>query len=602
MSEWSIATGKKSNKAKRSRPTSTTTTPPTPFNLNTTITTIRSFINILPKTIFYQKLLQAIQQWLSDTNTAKITEIIAYGIGSPSTSLNSLIQFACLLCLRTDLAPLKNDVSSYEPISNNQDHTILQTFNITNITTNEECRHSTAAAGTTLFYMPHCAHRMYSNVLWSNWNLECLSKVGIIGNSFLKYGMSLTYSKQDLSNCIALLSPHTSEIVLHDSMVTTNNGSGSGGGGVVDKTMENKIIAAFTDTSVMYYSRDSLNEMAVNGMLDTVPLKEPFGKNTTVWDQEMIRCVAEKDQTTKEKVEKSVKTGNHFSENIYADYNNSNDTLGKCFYCQCWTSPFNDSANPPVLLECAHAVCLECSKVALLHVAYIECHCKFISYEAPLVTGRPSSQKTPVETFTLPIAYFPYGSVSPTIYEVDNFKLSNTSKQVAEAVHDITGGLQPKFLHVSFFTEGRHFQLVPGFTLQSVGFFPDTLQSQSDYSKRHCIVVADGTLPENHAIAKQRIADLYTRRQKTPKNFKIQLRSEPSGLKYDFNVTSDTTFDMLEAEVFARIRAVDSNRVVVKDSKILFKTGISVQWNPTTTLETARVGPEKPVLFGFYKV
>ena len=307
MSEWSIATGKKSNKAKRSRPTSTTITPPTPFNLNTTITTIRSFINILPKTIFYQKLLQAIQQWLSDTNTAKITEIIAYGIGSPSISLNSLIQFACLLCLRTDLAPLKNDVSSYEPISNKQDHTILQTFNITNITTNEECRHSTASAGTTLFYMPHCAHRMYSNVLWSNWSPKCLSKVGIIGNSFLKYGMSLTYSKQDLSNCIALLSPHTSEIVLHDSMVITKNGSGSGGGGVVvDKTMENKIIAAFTDTSVMYYSRDSLNEMAVNGMLDTVPLKEPLGANTTVWDQEMIRCVAEKDQTTQEKVVQKV--------------------------------------------------------------------------------------------------------------------------------------------------------------------------------------------------------------------------------------------------------------------------------------------------------
>ena len=119
--------------------------------------------------------------------------------------------------------------------------------------------------------------------------------------------MSLTYSKQDLSNCIALLSPHTSEIVLHDSMVTTKNESGSGGGGVVvDKTMENKIIAAFTDTSVMYYSRDSLNEMAVNGMLDTVPLKEPLGANTTVWDQEMIRCVAEKDQTTQEKVVQKV--------------------------------------------------------------------------------------------------------------------------------------------------------------------------------------------------------------------------------------------------------------------------------------------------------
>lgn len=36
----------------------------------------------------------------------------------------------------------------------------------------------------TVFYMLHCGTALYNNLLWSNWSVEALSKLVIIGNSF----------------------------------------------------------------------------------------------------------------------------------------------------------------------------------------------------------------------------------------------------------------------------------------------------------------------------------------------------------------------------------------------------------------------------------
>ncbi|XP_051032387.1 SRR1-like protein isoform X2 [Phodopus roborovskii] len=35
----------------------------------------------------------------------------------------------------------------------------------------------------TVFYMPHCGTALYNNLLWSNWSVDALSRVVIIGNS-----------------------------------------------------------------------------------------------------------------------------------------------------------------------------------------------------------------------------------------------------------------------------------------------------------------------------------------------------------------------------------------------------------------------------------
>jgi len=52
--------------------------------------------------------------------------------------------------------------------------------------------------GRTLFFMPHCGHQLYSNVLSANWNAESLAQTAILGNSFLGYAEMLTDSRREL--------------------------------------------------------------------------------------------------------------------------------------------------------------------------------------------------------------------------------------------------------------------------------------------------------------------------------------------------------------------------------------------------------------------
>ena len=39
----------------------------------------------------------------------------------------------------------------------------------------------------TIFYMPHCNYNLYNNVLGTNWELNKLSKLILIGNDFSMY-------------------------------------------------------------------------------------------------------------------------------------------------------------------------------------------------------------------------------------------------------------------------------------------------------------------------------------------------------------------------------------------------------------------------------
>ncbi|CAM9467424.1 unnamed protein product [Hapterophycus canaliculatus] len=39
----------------------------------------------------------------------------------------------------------------------------------------------------TLFFMPHCPQRLYSNVLWANWSSRALGSIIILGNKISRY-------------------------------------------------------------------------------------------------------------------------------------------------------------------------------------------------------------------------------------------------------------------------------------------------------------------------------------------------------------------------------------------------------------------------------
>ncbi|CAM9416300.1 unnamed protein product [Choristocarpus tenellus] len=56
----------------------------------------------------------------------------------------------------------------------------------------------------TLFFMPHCPMRLYSNLLWANWSSEGFSSFLILGNSLAAYGerIILAEALADESNCV----------------------------------------------------------------------------------------------------------------------------------------------------------------------------------------------------------------------------------------------------------------------------------------------------------------------------------------------------------------------------------------------------------------
>ncbi len=56
----------------------------------------------------------------------------------------------------------------------------------------------------TLFFMPHCPFRLYSNLLWANWSKLSLSNILIIGNSFKEYDARTIKKaeRNDPSNCV----------------------------------------------------------------------------------------------------------------------------------------------------------------------------------------------------------------------------------------------------------------------------------------------------------------------------------------------------------------------------------------------------------------
>jgi hypothetical protein len=74
---------------------------------------------------------------------------------------------------------------------------------------------SSAACGSgTLFYMLHCPFRLYSNVIWANWNRDLLTSIAIIGNSFGAYDDRImdTAARKASSNCVLRVLPFTDEI------------------------------------------------------------------------------------------------------------------------------------------------------------------------------------------------------------------------------------------------------------------------------------------------------------------------------------------------------------------------------------------------------
>lgn len=155
-----------------------------------------------------------------------IEGVVAFGIGNFSVPYSpAMLQLSCALLLRDFLSAdgvldgekKSKDVEFYffDPMTTAREcSTLLSKLNVTVIGENE--RGKRPITRPTLFFMPHCPMRLYSNVLWSNWSALWEGKVMIYGNSMNMYDDRCVDSaiRTDPSNAILKVVPYATEIEL----------------------------------------------------------------------------------------------------------------------------------------------------------------------------------------------------------------------------------------------------------------------------------------------------------------------------------------------------------------------------------------------------
>jgi len=119
----------------------------------------------------------------------------------------------------------------------------------------------------TLFYMPHCPMRLYSNVIWANWEHLTDGRIIIFGNSFHAYDQRIIDGKKrnDPTNGIFRLIPFVREICVQgvekneyfkQPKALNNNGNVSLSNGSNFLTL-NDLEVAFNDCVVTYFSMNN---------------------------------------------------------------------------------------------------------------------------------------------------------------------------------------------------------------------------------------------------------------------------------------------------------------------------------------------------------
>lgn len=193
----------------------------------------------LGRSEYMPNLLSAVQNVEASVDSNKgIGEIVCYGIGNFSRPYSpSMLQLACVLELRCELATMlaggsvekksadeisvdmfrkKSTVRMFyfEPQIISVERKTLEEFEVEIIERNEQGkRRISNKPFATLFFMPHCPMRLYSNVLWANWDPKNLfdGKLVIFGNDFDAYDERTvrTEERSDRSNCIFQILPFT---------------------------------------------------------------------------------------------------------------------------------------------------------------------------------------------------------------------------------------------------------------------------------------------------------------------------------------------------------------------------------------------------------
>ncbi|XP_036606694.1 SRR1-like protein [Trichosurus vulpecula] len=115
--------------------------------------------------------------------TTSRLKCVCYGIGKFASCVIACNQLAFLLLFLEKLQIPRNHCYIFDPLFNELEISVLNTLGLTVLSENEEGKRSIYGEAT-IFYMIHCGTALYNNLLWSNWSVDALSKMMIIGNSF----------------------------------------------------------------------------------------------------------------------------------------------------------------------------------------------------------------------------------------------------------------------------------------------------------------------------------------------------------------------------------------------------------------------------------
>ena len=144
---------------------------------------------------------------LGKLNVTHLSEVMSLGIGKVCSSPSSLLQLAVASCFQRNqcstvtpvderntekllsigdhevneigIKDIRTSFTIYDPMFTTKELRVCEALGFKVSTANLKGKHE-AASGPTLFFMPHCPHRLYINLLWANWNR--LDNLIILGN------------------------------------------------------------------------------------------------------------------------------------------------------------------------------------------------------------------------------------------------------------------------------------------------------------------------------------------------------------------------------------------------------------------------------------
>jgi hypothetical protein len=166
--------------------------------------------------VYFISFSSALLRFLLDSLRAHyshFSQLVCYGIGPFTRDRKASAQYLLLKALANALQPSEGTVL-FDPVFSDAERAALAADGFTLLDINEHARRSISSHhGAVLFFMPHCGWQLFQNLLDSNWSVDNLSRLAIIGNSFALYN-TLPHRRTARRNCITACSAFVREFAL----------------------------------------------------------------------------------------------------------------------------------------------------------------------------------------------------------------------------------------------------------------------------------------------------------------------------------------------------------------------------------------------------